>query len=187
MNFSRSGRGVEVRDASLPEAVGETRCETGERLDELSGRSRLLLLFLRHWGCPFCREMLREFAPHREILREAGIETVFVHMGTPERAQPYFEHYGLVDALRISDPEQQLYRHPAFDIPSRSPLRYLGDLQAARALSGFALRNGFALFKTEDITQMPGAFLVERNRIVARHRYRSIADKLDYRRFVSGA
>ena len=36
----------------------------------------------------------------------------FVHLGSPQRAKPYFDYYNLSDVERISDPEATLIRFP---------------------------------------------------------------------------
>ncbi len=47
---------------------------------------------------------------------------MFVHMGTPERAKPFFDYYGIGDVERVSDPEAAVYRHPVFEVERKNPL-----------------------------------------------------------------
>ena len=68
----------------------------------------MLLLFLRHFGCSFCRETLDRVSQIRGKLEAKGVRPVFVHLGTPERAKPYFDYYNLSDVERVSNPDATL-------------------------------------------------------------------------------
>ena len=160
----------------------DVETEAGTSLLQLSVESPVLLIFLRHWGCPFCRQMLRDFSLQEAAVRQEGAQPVFVHMGTPERARPYFAHYQLATVERISDPEQRLYRHPAFGLSRKAIFRHLFDPAAVRSfLGGITLRHGIELLaREEDRTQMPGIFLLHQGQVVRRYHPRSIAEKPDF-------
>ena len=68
--------------------LGEYRTETGRTLLDLVDESPLLLIFLRHFGCSFCRQTLDDVSRIRAQIEARGIRPVFVHLGTPERAKP---------------------------------------------------------------------------------------------------
>ena len=154
--------------------------ESGRSLQGLAQARPVLLIFLRHWGCPFCRQTLSEVAAARRQIEDLPCQPVFVHMGTPERARPYFEHYGLRDVERISDPSQALYRAQAFQLPLRSLFLHLLDRSVmASVLRGLTLRHGMEFLPREDRKQMPGIFLLYRNQVLRCFHYRSIADQPD--------
>ena len=164
---------------SFPEAI----TESGASLHALADLRPTLLVFLRHWGCSFCRETLNDLAKLRPRFEERGVGLVFVHMGSPERARPYFAYYKLADVERISDPAQQLYRDPAFALGGKAVWKHLFDLAAARSFfGGIVLRHGISLIHREDADQMPGVFLLHRSQIVCGYKYKSIADKPDFLR-----
>ncbi len=155
--------------------------ESGACLQALVNARPTLLVFLRHWGCSFCRETLSDLARLQPALGARGIGLVFVHMGTPERAKPYFEYYDLSAVERISDPEQRLYRDPRFALASRSVFKVFFDLGAIRGFfGGVVLRHGINLLHREDADQMPGVFLLHGEKILRSYKYRSIADKPDF-------
>ena len=83
--------------------------ESAADLLDLTQESPVLLIFLRHFGCSFCRETLDRVSQIRSTLKSRGVRPVFVHLGTPERAKPYFEYYQLGDVERISNPDATLY------------------------------------------------------------------------------
>ena len=96
-------------EAELAAVLGEYRTETGRTLLELVDESPVLLIFLRHFGCSFCRQTLDDVSRIRERIEAQGIRPVFVHLGSPERAKPYFDYYHLSDIERVSDPNATLY------------------------------------------------------------------------------
>src|SRR5271156_1678591 len=95
-------------------AFASIQTESGASLLALVEASPVLLIFLRHFGCSFCRQAISDVADLREELARRGGRPVFVHLGTPERAKPFFDYYGIGDVERISDPEAKIYRSPVF-------------------------------------------------------------------------
>ncbi len=177
----------QARNEAQSEAQGEVLTsvltESGLSLQTLASRTPVLLVFLRHWGCSFCRETLHDLSKLQPQILARGFQLVFVHMGSPERGKPYFDHYHLPEVERISDPGQLLYRHPAFALPSKAVWRHLFDPAALRsALGGIVGRHGIGLIHREDADQMPGFFLLHHARVLNGYRYRSIAEKPDFLR-----
>ena len=165
------------------EAFTRVLTESGLSLHALSSARPVLLVFLRHWGCSFCRETLHDLSSIQAEILARGFQLVFVHMGSPARGKPYFDHYHLSSIARISDPEQWLYRHPAFALPAKAIWRHLFDPAALRSvLGGIIARNGIGLIHREDADQMPGFFLLHHARVLNGYRYKSIAEKPDFLR-----
>ena len=158
--------------------------ESGANLLELVEASPVLLIFLRHFGCSFCRQAISDVADLREELARRGVRPVFVHLGTPERAKPFFDYYGIGDVERISDPEASIYRDPVFLLPRISP--WLTLLQPAvwiGWLKGAIFKHGIGAIK-EDGEQMQGLFFLKGPKIVRQFRYRTIADEPDYLKLI---
>jgi len=57
--------------------------ESGVSLLALTEASPVLLVFLRHFGCPFCRKAISDVADLQQELADRGVRPVFVHLGTP--------------------------------------------------------------------------------------------------------
>src|SRR5580698_8553906 len=102
-------------------ALDSIRTESGASLLALAEASPLLLVFLRHVGCSFCRQAISDVAELRPELDKRGVRPVFVHLGTPERAKPFFDYYGIGDVERVSDPEAKIYQNPVFAISRIKP------------------------------------------------------------------
>ena len=79
----------------LVAVLREYRTEMGRSLLEVVDQSPVLLIFLRHFGCAFCRQALDQVAQIRDQVAARGAQPVFVHLGSPERAKPYFDYYQL--------------------------------------------------------------------------------------------
>jgi len=139
----------------------------------------VLLVFLRHFGCAFCRQAIDDVSQVRGKLAERGVQVVFVHLGSPERARPYFDYYKLADVERVSDPDASLYHDPVFALARVSlwqifrPAVWIGWVRGAM----FKYRIG--LLK-EDVQQMPGVFFLKDRGIANLFRHRTIADRPDY-------
>lgn len=92
-----------------PELLAHFPANTGQSLLELSRDTPLLVVFLRHLGCLFCREALDDLARQRPGLEASGIRIALVHQGGDKEAQQLFAGFGMDDLPRISDPARELY------------------------------------------------------------------------------
>lgn len=155
------------------------RTESGRTLLELADESPILLVFLRHFGCSFCRDALDRVSKIQEKLRARGVRPVFVHLGSPERAKPYFDHYDLADAERVSDPEASLYANPVFGLRRVHPALHFLQPAVWMGWLRTVFRVGIGMIH-EDAGQMPGVFFLRNGAIVRSFRYRTIADQPDY-------
>jgi hypothetical protein len=93
-----------------PSVLAAARTAAGDCLADLSARGPLLLVFLRHFGCPLCQEMVADVAARRAAVVASGTMVVFVHMHPEPQAAAYFARYGVADLQRVSDPARTLYR-----------------------------------------------------------------------------
>jgi hypothetical protein len=151
---------------------------------ELLDESPLLLIFLRHFGCSFCRQTLEDVSRIRSVIEGKGVRPVFVHLGTPEQAKRYFDYYHLSDIERVSDPGATLYARPVFAIPRKSA--YFHFLVPAVWLGWMRIlpKQGIGLIR-EDGEQMPGIFYLRPRTIVRAYRYKTIADQPDYLKLIA--
>jgi peroxiredoxin len=159
--------------------------ESGANLLDLSQASPVLLVFLRHFGCSFCRQAISDVADLRSELDRRGVRPVFVHLGTPERAKPFFDYYGIGDVERVSDPEATIYQNPVFQLSRIKPwLTLLQPAVWAGWLKGAIFKHGIGAIK-EDGEQMQGIFFLKGAKIVRQFRYRTIADEPNYLKLVA--
>ena len=111
---------VTDQDIEMAGVLQQYHTETGRTLLELVDDSPVLLIFLRHFGCSFCRQTLDDVSRIRALVETKGVRPVFVHLGSPERAKPYFDYYHLSDVERVSDPGATLYASSVFQLPRKN-------------------------------------------------------------------
>jgi peroxiredoxin len=180
---------MENASASSQDDVGQTlariHTESGASLLALVESSPVLLVFLRHFGCSFCRQAISDVAELKPELDKRGVRPVFVHLGTPERAKPFFDYYRIGDVERVSDPEARVYQLPLFALPRMHPaLTLLQPLVWMGWLKGAIFKHGIGAIK-EDGHQMQGIFFLKGPKIVRQFRYKTIADEPNYLKLVA--
>ncbi|MEM7645535.1 MAG: hypothetical protein AAF203_01385, partial [Pseudomonadota bacterium] len=52
-----------------------------------SQKEGLLIIFVRHRGCTFCRESLANLSKVKTSILEKGIKPIVIHMGAPESSE----------------------------------------------------------------------------------------------------
>ena len=173
-----------TEQSNLAGSLREFHTETGRSLLDLVDESPVLLIFLRHFACAFCAQTLNRVSQLRPQIEARGVRPVFVHLGSPERAKPYFDYYRLSDVERISNPEATLYQIAAFGLSRTNP--YLHSLHPAVLLGWFKgalFKYGIGRIK-EDGEQMPGVFFLKDRKIVRAFRHRTIADEPNYLKLI---
>jgi hypothetical protein len=176
---------IKDQKEEIAAAIGEVRAESGRTLLELIDAGPVLLVFLRHFGCSFCRQALDDVSKVRGALTDRGVRPVFVHMGTPERAKAYFDYYGLSDVERISNPDGSFYRSSIFELGRVSLARLIFQPAVWKGwLQDAMIKHGIGMIR-EDASQMPGVFFFRDSAIVRSFRHRTIADRPDYLRLIA--
>ncbi|MBS1828387.1 MAG: AhpC/TSA family protein [Acidobacteria bacterium] len=160
----------------LASVIETKRTKSGVDLATLSLLSPVLVVFLRHAGCMFCRETMAEIARLRPSLEMAGVRIVLVHHGRSATMDQIVRKHGLGGLDRIYDADRSLYR--AFGLRRGGTSQVFGFRIWPRALS--ALRKHGAGIPAGDPFQMPGVFLLHRCEVLQSFRHRRISDRPDY-------
>lgn len=156
--------------------LAETMTAQGSSLAELSRQQPVLVVFLRHSGCSFCREALADLSAGGENTEKNGTRIVLVHMGTAASFASFTTSYGLGDVAAISDPERRLYRGLGLRHGKVSQL--LGLRVWWRGLKSFLAGHRPGALEGEG-TQMPGVFLIHQARVLRRFIHANAADRPD--------
>lgn len=159
---------------SMEEAASSYLLSNGKNLSEASSDRLLVMVFLRHFGCTFTRQILRGLEQIQQEAKAHGAELVLVHMLQSGKETRYLgERSGVT---RIADPRCELYR--AFGLGKGGFLELFGP--------SVWWRGALSIFKgcgvghlAGDGLQMPGAFLFHRQQILASQRAQSAADLPD--------
>jgi len=165
------------------EWLSEMFTNKGETLLNLSNNNPVLLVFLRHFGCIFCKEALIDISKSKADIEAGGISIVFVHMTDFETADKQFLKFGLIDPTHISDPDCKFYE--AFGLIKGNFNQLFGLQSLIRGFSigikegqtpGSLIGDGF---------QMPGVFVIVNGEIKERFIHRLSSDRPDYLQLAS--
>jgi hypothetical protein len=158
----------------LKQVAAEFRLSSGEPLLEASHSRLLVLVFLRHFGCTFTRQLLRGLEEFQRSATELGGELVLVHMLKSGGEMRYLGGHG--DVARIADPRCELYR--AFGLGHGGFLELFGP--RVWWLGMISIFKGCGVgHLAGDGLQMPGAFLFRDGEILAAQRAKSAAEMPD--------
>ena len=172
-------------DWTLAQANELARTANGQSIAELSSDREVLLVFLRHAGCTFCRETLDELKKARQQWQSRSLLPVVVHMGSVEQGLEMMKKFGLEDCPVISDPECRLFR--AYQLP-RGTWPQLFGIRVW--IEGFkaAILKGYGFGKlVGDGFQMSGAFVVRHGQIVRAYPSKDAADSCSWKPALSAS
>ena len=136
---------------------------------------RTLLVFLRHFGCIFCREAIGDLRQASE--GPPGYPSVlFFAQARPTEIRAFLRRYW-PSARAISDPELSLY--DAFGVGRASFLQALGPA-VLRASSRARAKGHEGGPRSGDIWRMPGVMLADRESILWSYEPQHAADHPDF-------
>ena len=148
--------------------------QDGTPLEQLARDRPLLMIFLRHGGCPFCRQVLADLQAKRPAIEARGTRIALVHMMSDAEAASLFAKYGADDLPRISDPERRLYQQ--FELPRAGYWEIAGPPTWWSGLKA-TLSGNLPSKPRGDIFQLPGAFLIQDGKILRAFRPKSSGER----------
>jgi peroxiredoxin len=155
----------------------------GSNILHLSSERTVLLIFLRHFGCTFCREALSDIAKAKASIEAYGTKIVFVHMTDDKVAERYFNRYELNGAIHVSDPACQYYA--AFGLVKGNFNQLFGLQSWIRGFqAGIGERHGLSYKQLGDGFQMPGIFVIQQGEIKEAFIHKLSHDRPDYQQLV---
>lgn len=156
----------------------------GPSVHALTFESPVMLVFLRHFGCVFCKEAMHDISQRRASIEQGGIKIVFVHMSDDETANEYFNNFDLHGVAHVGDPAQRFYR--AFGL-QRGSFTQLYGLQTW--IRGYKVKQELGVElemakRLGDSTQMPGVFVLQNGLIRDQFIHRVASERPDYQQLV---
>lgn len=126
--------------------------DTGETvaLSHLFAERDVVLIFLRHYGCVFCKEHVAQLRLHGDL------NVVFVSMGNQEQTRAFRERFRSPHRF-IVDPSTALYQ--AFGLGRGTGKQMFNTKTFSRGF-GAVLRGHFVGMPVGDPWQMPGVFVI---------------------------
>lgn len=162
----------------FPQILKKFSDQEQHSLSDMNREQALILVFLRHFGCTFCRESLENFKLRKELFTQKNLKLVFIHMGDEMEAQTYFEKYGLEDESRISDPHCELYRTFSLE---RAKFGQVFGLSSWWRGFWVGIVEGKGIGKlVGDGFRMPGVFVIHKDRILHSQIQKKAASRPDY-------
>lgn len=159
---------------SIAEAAETYSLSNGMTLAEASNSGLLVLVFLRHFGCTFTRQILRGLEGIQKEAHAHGAELVLVHMLQGGKETQYLgERSGVT---RIADPRCELYR--AFGLGKGGFLELFGPHVWWRGAVSIFKGCGLGHLAGDGL-QMPGAFLFHNGKIISAQPAHSASDLPD--------
>ena len=159
---------------SVEEAAAVYQLSTGETLADASANRPLVLVFLRHFGCTFTRQILRGLQDLEQQAKQQGATLVLVHMLKSGEEIGYLGENSNVP--RIADPRCELYR--AFGLGKGGFMELFGPHVWWRGLIAVFKGCGVGHLAGDGL-QMPGAFVFQNGKVTSSQPAHSAADLPD--------
>jgi hypothetical protein len=159
---------------TIAEASSVYSLSTGETLAEASRDKTLVLVFLRHFGCTFTRQILRGLQELEQQAKSRNATLVLIHMLQSGEEIDYLGHNS--DIPRIADPRCELYR--AFGLGKGGFLELFGPHVWWRGMIAVFKGCGVGHLAGDGL-QMPGAFVFQNGSIVSSQPAHTAADLPD--------
>ena len=170
---------MRMNHLSTDELLEMYQTSKGNSLVELADKQPVLLVFLRHFGCTFCKETLYSIGRFRTQIEEQGTKIVLVNMLDEKRGIEQLTKYNLDDLDYISDPETLLYK--AFRLKRGTLSELIGLKVWIRAIYLWITKGAFVSSpEGTDVYQMPGIFLIYQGAVIKQFIHTSSSDNPPY-------
>lgn len=168
---------VKEKDESAAKAdiVALAKCkilnEQGLEIDiySLWQKTTAIFIFIRHFGCIFCRTHAKEVWQNKEKYEKDGAKIYFIGNGAPYLISGFKEELGIQDATIFTDPKLESFKAAGF---RRGFLAALGPrvlLNAAKAYADGNRQGGMYRKEQGDLWQLGGILVIKPEGKVAYH------------------
>lgn len=155
----------------------------GIDLVEISYNQPIMLFFLRHFGCTFCRQALSDISAIQDKITALGVQVVYVHMVDKETADIHLSSFNLSNSTHISDPEKELYAYFGLQKGSFRQLYGLSVMMTG-IKAGLINGHGHGFKAIGDMEQMPGLFIIDKGKVIRKYIHQLSSDRPDYLEFI---
>jgi len=166
-----------IPDEALSLPVSGVGLVPGTLRDQL-GEGTTLLVFLRHFGCMFCRETISDL----RLASEADPDfprVLFFFQGSATEGRAFLRRYW-PGVCAVADPELELY--DMLGVKRASLSEALGPAVLIGARNRAKKKGHENGPRVGDIWRMPGIFAVDGEKILWSHKPRHAADHPDFAR-----
>ncbi len=168
-----------IPDELLARFVSGVNLMPGSLRDQL-GDAPTLLVFLRHFGCPFCKETIAGLRAASQ--QSASYPAVlFFYQGSPTEGKAFMRRYW-PEARAISDPEASFYEGFGIGRAGILQMFHPGVVPVLLRARAQGLLDEPAERGSGDERRMPGMFIARGAEIVWSYRARHQADHPEFAR-----
>lgn len=154
--------------------INFVRTSQNKTLAQLSSENNVLLVFVRHFGCTFCRETVSEMAKIDKALVGKKLTLVFVHMSDPSYGDDFFSKYYDHPVHHIADPGRNLYK--SLNLKRGSLYQLFGPMTWIRGIyAGIFKGHGLGEFEGDSM-QLGGVFILSKGQIIFEQKANSASD-----------
>lgn len=158
--------------------INFVRTSQNKTLYNLSIEKKILLVFVRHFGCTFCRETVAEISKIDEAIASNKYTLVFVHMSDPSYGDEFFSKYYDHPVHHVSDPGRNLYK--SLNLKRGSLYQLYGPMTWIRGLYA-AVFKGHGIGEIEgDSMQLGGIFILQNGQIIFEQKANSASQTFQF-------
>ena len=169
--------------SEFKEALAKFPSSQGTTLDQFSETEPVLVVFLRHGGCPFCRQVLDQLQKLSAQLEERHLQLAIVHMMDQEQADSLLARYSLEHGPHFSDPELKLYQ--LFQVKRGNLSETIGPGIWWSGFKTTILSGYLPGIPGKDIQQLGAAVILDHSQVIAGHFSQNSADLPDWNQLLS--
>lgn len=158
---------------TAPDITLKTMDGNDINLSDLWQKGTTIITFIRHFGCPACRAMLRELEENKADLEKRGIQVVAIGMGTPKRTQEFVAEMGVTFPI-LADP-----RRSAYDAYRLMKMNWREEMRPSQFLKTTQnmLKYGGGSTAGQDVLQLGGTFIINsKGMIIYAHTNKAVSD-----------
>ena len=167
-----------MENKQLLETINVMMTNTDTSVYDLSYQHPILLVFLRRFGCTFCREAMNTLSEERQKIEALGTRIVLVHMGDEAMANKNWETYNLQGIWHVADPKANFYQD--FGLMRGSFKQLFGLTMWMDGIQRGAFKKYGVGALVGDGFQMPGAYMIQNGQILDSFVHKSVSDQPDY-------
>lgn len=174
-------------DEKTIQSIIKTLPETNDvELVSMTYDQPVMLIFLRHFGCTFCRQALSDLSKIKKDIDELGVKIVYVHMVDKTTANEHLTKYNFSGNTHLGDPDKKLYHH--FGLQKGNFRQLYGLNVMMRGFkAGLIDGHGHGFKAVGDMEQMPGLFMLANGEVIRSYVYQLSSDRPDYLEFIEFA
>jgi hypothetical protein len=176
----------------IKEIIGEVLLDPLHKLKGSQGNSlyqisqnNTIVVFVRHFGCIFCRETLKYIRKHYDSIQSQGFSVAIVHQSDEVFGSHYLHKFGLGEIEHFSDPDLHLYK--AFGL-KKGNLKQLIGLNVWKSGVRAVLRSKVFMGRVKgDAYQLGGFFLLYQGKLLSSYICKNASDIPSLSALLSGS